>query len=307
MIRVANAPCSWGTLEGRDDGGIPYPQMLDELAETGYAGTELGDLGFLPVKPALLEAELESRSLTLLGAFEGVNLRSGDALKAALPRIKQIAQLLARTQDSGRAPFFILADENGRDPVRELNAGRVTPAQGLSSSEWRTFAANAGEVARIVGGETGLATLFHAHCAGFVETPDETARLLDLTDADLLNLVFDTGHYVYGTGQDDTDGLLALQGLERFWERVSYVHFKDCDAQVARQARAGGWGYTRAVREGIFCELGRGSVDFPAVLAFLRARGYADWITVEQDVLPGMGTPRESAARNREYLRSIGL
>jgi hypothetical protein len=26
---------------------------------------------------------------------------------------------------------------------------------------------------------------------------------------------------------------------------------------------------------------------------------------VEQDILPGMGTPKESAARNREYIGSI--
>ena len=32
----------------------------------------------------------------------------------------------------------------------------------------------------------------------------------------------------------------------------------------------------------------------------------AGWIVVEQDVLPGMGNPRESARRNREYLRSLG-
>jgi inosose dehydratase len=28
---------------------------------------------------------------------------------------------------------------------------------------------------------------------------------------------------------------------------------------------------------------------------------------VEQDVLPGMGRPKESARRNREYLTGIGL
>jgi inosose dehydratase len=48
-------------------------------------------------------------------------------------------------------------------------------------------------------------------------------------------------------------------------------------------------------------------VDFPAVVQWLRSSGYRGWITVEQDVLPGMGTPRESAQRNREYLRTLGL
>jgi inosose dehydratase len=43
------------------------------------------------------------------------------------------------------------------------------------------------------------------------------------------------------------------------------------------------------------------------VLAELQAMNYGGWIVVEQDVLPGMGSPKESAARNRAYLRSIGL
>jgi inosose dehydratase len=57
----------------------------------------------------------------------------------------------------------------------------------------------------------------------------------------------------------------------------------------------------------VFCELGRGSVDFPGVLKALKAIGYAGWIVVEQDVLPGMGTPKESAGRNHEYLKSLGV
>ncbi|NTW97870.1 MAG: xylose isomerase, partial [Oscillochloris sp.] len=46
---------------------------------------------------------------------------------------------------------------------------------------------------------------------------------------------------------------------------------------------------------------------FAAVAAWLRGRGYTGYITVEQDVLPGMGAPVESAERNRAYLRGIGL
>jgi len=41
--------------------------------------------------------------------------------------------------------------------------------------------------------------------------------------------------------------------------------------------------------------------------ALLAEIGYEHWIVVEQDVLPGLGTPMESARRNREYLASIGL
>ena len=96
-----------------------------------------------------------------------------------------------------------------------------------------------------------------------------------------------------------------VDALERFGERVWYIHFKDCQPDVAPARRAEQWDYFQAVRHGVFCELGKGGVDFPALLALAEGRGYDGYMLVEQDVLPGMGTPKESARRNREYLRSI--
>jgi inosose dehydratase len=57
----------------------------------------------------------------------------------------------------------------------------------------------------------------------------------------------------------------------------------------------------------LFCELGQGDCDLAGFKTALEARGYDGWIVVEQDVLPGLGSPRESAGRNREYFREIGL
>ncbi|RPI25528.1 MAG: xylose isomerase, partial [Acidobacteria bacterium] len=202
-------------------------------------------------------------------------------------------------------PFIVLADANGTDSVRTKNAGRVSSEMGLSEKEWAVFAQGAERIARAVQRQTGLPTVFHHHCAGFVETPSEIARLMDLTDPGLLGLVLDTGHYTYGTGAQG--GRAALEGLERFWERIRHLHFKDCHSQVAAKARAEGQDYFQAVGNGVFCELGCGEVDFPAIVTFLNERRYDGWIVVEQDVLPGMGAPRESALRNRNYLRSLGL
>ena len=48
-MKIANAPCSWGVLEFELDGEAPdYAQVLDEMHEIGYLGTELGDWGFMP-------------------------------------------------------------------------------------------------------------------------------------------------------------------------------------------------------------------------------------------------------------------
>jgi inosose dehydratase len=307
-IRVANAPCSWGTIEGFGE-TVPWRVMLDELTETGYAGTELGDLGYMPTEPDRLREELDQRGLVMLGGFEGVPLRVPGVVAQRRERLLAVARLLAAVGDvgdPGRPPYFILADDTRGDATRTANAGRIRPEHALPPDAWRTFTRNAEEVARLVFGETGLKTLYHHHCAAHVETPDETARFLDDTDPDLIGLVFDTGHFTYGAGEPD-DGTIALRGLERFWDRVPYVHLKDCHPDVAARARSEGWDYTTAIGAGVFCELGEGSVDLAGVVAFLGERGYQDWVTVEQDVLPGMGSPKESARRNRETLRALGL
>ena len=82
---------------------------------------------------------------------------------------------------------------------------------------------------------------------------------------------------------------------------------KDCQAEVAAQARRSGWDYFEALKHGVFCELGKGAVDFAGVLGWLSERGYQGYVLVEQDVLPGMGAPKEFAQRNRDYLRRLGL
>jgi inosose dehydratase len=46
-------------------------------------------------------------------------------------------------------------------------------------------------------------------------------------------------------------------------------------------------------------------VDFAAITKKLEQLGYKGWICVEQDVLPGMGEPKESARRNREHLAKV--
>lgn len=309
-IRIANAPCSWGALEfeGMQGQSITYSQMLDELRDTGYIGSELGDWGYMPTDPAALKAELAHRNLTMIGAFVPVALKYPDQHAVGETEALKVARLLASVTDSrpgSQHPFVILADANGTDPIRTQNAGRVTPNMALSPTEWQTFASGAERIARSVRDTTGLPTAFHHHCAGYVETPEEIDRFLSLTDPELIGLVFDTGHYLYGTG--DTAGELVLSGFDRFAPRIRHVHFKDCEPHIAQQARQSSWNYFAAVQHGVFCELGQGGVPFPSISIHLREQGYSGWIVVEQDVLPGMGSPKESAARNRAYLKSIGL
>ncbi|MDX1617646.1 MAG: hypothetical protein R3224_02590, partial [Balneolaceae bacterium] len=123
-MNVANAPCSWGVLEfGLDGETDEYQKVLDEMATTGYRGTELGDWGFMPTDPAQLTHELQERELNLVGAFVPVNFVNPDAHEKGLQTALKTARLLAEVD--GENARIVLSDDNGNDPVRTRNAGRI--------------------------------------------------------------------------------------------------------------------------------------------------------------------------------------
>lgn len=298
MIHAANAPCSWGVIENIQGQRTTYVQVIDEIQETGYVGTELGDWGFMPTDPARLAAELDARQLKLIGSWVSVQLHDAARHDESRADCVRTAKLLAAV--GGAQAVIVLGNDPYGDPFRTKIAGRVRPADGMSDAQWDIFAAGANYIARAVREETGLRTVFHHHVGTWVETPEETKRFLEMTDAQLVGLCFDTGHWTFAGGD-------AVEGLQQQASRIWHVHFKDCEPRVAAQSRVEEWDGPTSVGHGVFCELGKGAVDFPAVVAQLRALNYDGWVVVEQDVLPGMGTPKESAQRNRDYLRRIGL
>jgi len=299
-ISVANAPCSWGATGDfpsyKDAPGCA--QVLNEMALAGYAGTELGDWGFLPSDAQSLRDELSRRKLALVGAFVAVRLCDRTAHPAGEELAVRTARLLAGGAAAHDAPCLVLADEANAGRMRV--AGRVMAEHALSDEQWRAVAQGAERIARAVRAATGLRTAFHHHAGTYIETPDELARLMERTDPDLVGLCLDTGHYTYGGGD-------ALEAVRRFGERIWHVHAKDCDRGIFACALADGWDYSRAVCSRLFCELGRGVVDLTAVLSELRRRGYNGWIVVEDEVAPGTGVPLDSARRDREFLRGLGF
>jgi inosose dehydratase len=298
-MRIANAPCSWGVLEfeGVAGRGPGWQNVLAEISATGYRGTELGDWGFLPTDPSALAEALEQHDLELVGAFVPVAFADPAAHAEGTSTALRTAKLVQAVAPNAR---IVLSDDNGSVPLRTQLAGRIGTEHGLSLQGWKHFARGAEETARTVAEETGLVPVFHHHCAGFVETPTEIRQLLDLTDSEVVGLCLDTGHFAFGGGD-------PCSAIRQYGARIRHVHFKDMSEQISAEVQGRDGDYFEAVKSGVFCELGAGSVDFPAVLAELRSIDYNDWIVVEQDVLPSMGSPKESATRNRDYLESIGL
>ena len=299
MVRIANAPCSWGVIEGIEGDRAGYVRVIDEMAAAGYVGTELGDWGFMPTDPDELCAELDSRGLALVGSWVSVNLEDASKHAASADDAVRTGKQLARV--GGPGAVVVLGNNPYGEPHRSQIAGRVTPVDAMGEEQWLVFARGANQVARRVMDEAGIRTVIHQHIGTLIETEAEARRLFEMTDPSVLGLCLDTGHWTFGAGGNPAAAIRELR------DRVWHVHFKDCEPSVMAASRSEAWDGPTSVGHGVFCELGKGCVDFPGVIAALEEIGYDGWIVVEQDVLPGMGTPGESARRNREYLRSIGV
>ena len=147
----------------------------------------------------------------------------------------------------------------------------------------------------------GLTTAIHAHAAGFMEFEPELERLLDEIDEGVLKSCFDTGHHSYA-------GFEPVAFMKKHIGRISYMHFKDIDPKVKADIIATRTGFYEACAQGIFCNLGDGDVDFPAVRRVLLDAGFEGWCTVEQDCDPaGDTSPIDDARLNRAYLEAIGF
>ena len=134
MIKVANAPCSWGVIENVEGERGGYARVLDEMHETGYAGTELGDWGFMPTDPNALRKELDVRHLKLLSSWVSVHLHDASRHVRSEADCVRTAGLLAEV--GGADSFIVLGNDPYGDPLRTKFAGRITTEQSMSEAQW---------------------------------------------------------------------------------------------------------------------------------------------------------------------------
>jgi inosose dehydratase len=294
MIRIGNAPCSWGVEFADDPRNPEWRRVLADCSAAGYKGIELGPVGFMPEDPAVLADALNEHDLTLIG---GVVFRPFHD-PAAWDDVWDGATRTCKALVAHGAKHLVLIDSIS--PRRAPTAGRAAEAEQMDLAEWTAFADRIRTVAKL-GVDHGLTVGIHAHAAGFIDFEPELERLLSEVDESLLKICFDTGHHSYA-------GFDPLAFMRRNIGRISYMHFKDIDPVVKADAVANRTGFYDACGQGIFCNLGKGDVDFAAVRQILLDANFSGWCTVEQDCDPEGGTsPVDDARANREYLSSIGF
>jgi len=157
------------------------------------------------------------------GCFVGLELRNRQKRDAEIARAVEIGRFF---QSAGGG--YLIAADSG-DDRRRAEAGHVDPSGALTNEQWKSLGTGLNDLARELA-PIGVRVVFHNHVGTCVETEEETTRLLDETDPDLVSWCLDCGHLTYGGGD-------TLRALKKYGNRVGYVHIKDVDGHILQKSR----------------------------------------------------------------------
>jgi inosose dehydratase len=250
-------------------------QGIRDIAALGFAGTETG--GGLydwweQHRPGQLKQILEDAGIPMVTLFH-----SGDWTEAAEG---------GRLLEDARRWSTAIADLGGEMLMLVPGRRRDIPPYGLDDFKRMAEAMNrAGQIAH----GAGIAASMHPHWGTAAETRLEIELLLSLLDPALVGFAPDTGQIAKG-------GADPLPVIERWADRISYMHLKDLSSGWEAQRAAG---VPLRSPEG-YAEMGQGIIDFPRVLAVLDRADYGGWLMAELDEAKRPG--KESAALAKRYI-----
>jgi inosose dehydratase len=265
-MQVGYAAITWG---GND------PAAIDDVSAAGYAGIQLraSAVKRWEQDPAALRALLAEKRLAfpVLSSggvpFADAAARDSFAMHVANARFAKAAggrylQVVDQRPDSG------------------------TPEAGDYARMGRLLSELGTRVA-----DEGITLVYHNHMGALGEHPTEVARILDATDARVVQVLLDIAHWQAAGGD-------PVEAVKQYAPRIAVVHLKDLEQPLPN-------GNATSYR---FRELGAGRVPVPKVIEALTRAGFAGWGIVELDGVPVPNTaPKLYAEQSRRYLESLGV
>lgn len=300
-IVVANAPISYGAFEltvGIDPSVPDAEALLDQVADAGYSGIDLGPVGFLG-RGEVLRRRLEERGLGLAGGYIELPFSDHVALKNQMAELDELLDVFEAAPDSHPAPKATLADAGSE--TRRMNIGQsaVDASYGFDAARWELFAVGLQRVMKRCR-DRGFEPTLHPEAGTHIEAAWEIDQALTLTD---VGLCLETGHQLVGGGD-------ALSTVEQWGERINHVHLKDASVDIVNSIIEDHETVEAIWQRRAFLPLGQGDVPIGTIVEAVVRLGYSGWLVVEQDIMPDPVNPGRAIAdqvANRALLRSLGL
>lgn len=286
-VKLAIAPIAWTNDDLPDLGAEnSFEQCISEMALSGFSGSEIGNK--YPKDPDVLKHYLDVRGLRICNAwFSSLLLSDGyDATIDAFIKHRDFLHALGAK--------VIGASEQGNS-IQGKNVSIFGNKPVYTDEQWELIAKGFNEMGRLAR-EKDMYFTVHHHMGTGVQTADEIDRLMEMTDENLVFLLFDTGHLAFA-GED------AVAVLKKYVHRTKHVHLKSIRKDIIAEGKAKGYSFLDCVRAGAFTVPGDGDFDFRPVFDILSDADYEGWVVVEAEQDPAKANPFEYALLARKYIR----
>lgn len=286
-VYLACAPIAWTNDDLPDLGAEnTFEQCVSEMALAGFTGSEIGNK--YPKDVETLKHKLDVRGMRICNAwFSSLLLSEGyEATIEAFIKHRDFLHALGAK--------VIGASEQGNS-IQGKDVSIFGEKPVYTDEQWELIAKGFNEMGRLAK-EKGMYFTVHHHMGTGVQTEAEIDKLMEITDPDLVYLLFDTGHLSF-SGED------VIGVLKKYVHRTKHVHLKSIRKDIIEEAKEKGYSFLDSVRAGSFTVPGDGDFDFTPVFDILDEAGYEGWVVVEAEQDPAKANPYEYAVLARNYIR----
>ncbi len=287
-VKLGIAPIGWTNDDMPDLGAEnTFEQCVSEMALAGFTGCEVGNK--YPKDAATLKHKLEVRGLQVCNAWFSSLLLS-DGYEATISAFIKHMNFLF---DMG-ARVIGVSEQGNSIQGKPVSIFKNKPI--YTDEQWALIAKGFNDMGKLAR-DKGMYFTVHHHMGTGVQTAAEVDKLMEITDPNLVYLLYDTGHFAFA-------GVDSIAVLKKYIHRIKHVHAKGIRYSVLEKARANNYSFLDAVRFGSFTVPGDGDYDFTPVFDILAESGYEGWVVVEAEQDPAIANPFEYACMARKYIRN---
>jgi inosose dehydratase len=286
-VSLGIAPIAWTNDDMPELGGEnTFEQCVSEMALAGFTGSEIGNK--YPKDSVVLKKALELRGIRICNAWFSSFLTTkplSDTVDAFIKQRDFLHALGAKV---------IGVAEQGHSIQGMLDVPVIDKKPTFSEEEWKKLAEGLNELGKLAA-DKGMIVAYHHHMGTGVQTLEEIDRLMEMTDCNLVYLLFDTGHLTFSN-------IDPVSVLNKYIKRIKHVHLKDIRKEVLDKVYAEHYSFLKAVKNGVFTIPGDGMLDFEPIFKILEDNGYKGWFVVEAEQDPAKANPLEYAIKARRFI-----